>query len=254
MTGWMCASAITCVIGWLSLGSFGLCEAVAAPLDQIKQMEVQLNELINAGRLQEAEQLGEKMLVYARQNAASLGPDVPALLLGDMAAVYAEQGRFQDAEQVSLLVIETLEKRHGPNYTVLQNPLTNLGISYNRQQRFDDAVRVLPRWRWARLNLAPIRRRRRSGWKTWPPRLTSRAIASRPISSTSAPWRSMLKPMVRTIRPSWAIHNLGQMYKRERRLAEAASCFQQVIDRQSNQARDLPTSPRRCRTWQRLAF
>jgi CHAT domain-containing protein len=241
MTGWMRASAITCVIGWLSLGSYGLREAVAAPLDQIKQMEVQLNELINAGRLQEAEQLGEKMLVYARQNAASLGADVPALLLGDMAAVYAEQGRFQDAEQVSLLVIETLEKRHGPNYTVLQNPLTNLGISYNRQQRFDDAVRVLRRALalgqaqfgadspqaalWME-NLATSLDL--SGYRVEADQLYKRALAIN-VKAHGANHPTVMRNLT----------NLGQMYKRERRLAEAASCFQQVIDRQSNQARPV---------------
>ena len=87
----------------------------------------------------------EQWFLTAIQLSREHHPSYEAGVLGELAVVYANQGRHQDAERTYLRVIEVKEKQLGPNHYDVTKPLMNLANLYLTLQRYDEAESLLAR-------------------------------------------------------------------------------------------------------------
>ena len=205
--------------------------ATAAPIDEVLRMEQELTEHINQGRFSEAEKLALQMVEYARREAASMPPDIQPAMLSDLSAAYAASGNFAKAQEVSQQVVTMIEKLHGPNYYLLEQPLTNLGNAYYQQERYAEAAAV------QRRALAICERH--YGMNTTKVALTAENLA---VTLDNWGYRAEAEPLYRralaiNLQTYGAQHatiarnagNLGHMYFRENRYGEAEEYFNYVL-------------------------
>jgi tetratricopeptide (TPR) repeat protein len=71
----------------------------------------------------------------------SYGPDHPKLAsaLNNLAVLYEEQGRYEDAESLKKRALTIGEKAWGPDHPVVANYLNNLAFNYANQSRYAEA-------------------------------------------------------------------------------------------------------------------
>jgi len=76
----------------------------------------------------------ENHLLRARTIAEFLAPDgiQTILAIANLAVLYQDQGRLQEAEQLYLKVLDK-EEKHFPRSTHLENTLKDLGVLYDQQ-------------------------------------------------------------------------------------------------------------------------
>src|SRR5580704_8629239 len=72
---------------------------------------------------------------------AKLGPHHPAVAasLGNLAALYQDEGRYGEAEQLCRRSVDILEKAFGPDHLAVAVGLHNLALLYEREDRDRDA-------------------------------------------------------------------------------------------------------------------
>ncbi len=68
-----------------------------------------------------------------------------ALLYSNLAAAYAAQQRWGEAESAALTALEVMEAGYGPNHPIIALPLTNLSIGYQYQGKFEKAFETMGR-------------------------------------------------------------------------------------------------------------
>lgn len=226
LSGW-CAAVFAC----LMLAVLAPSPARSAPIDDLKRMEARLNELLDAARYPEAEEVALAMIDVARRNANSLNPNIQAAVQSNLSGVYATWGQYQSAEQVSLQTIQMLEQQFGKDYFLLEQPLTNLGIAYFQQERYAEAAQAQRR--------ALQLRQRQHGASS-----VEAAVAMENLAVTYDNWgyRTEAEPLYRRalgikLQAHGAGHpsvartaiNLAHMYRRENRLADAEQFYQYVL-------------------------
>lgn len=98
----------------------------------------------DAGRLQEAAQIGNQLSESARGLAAS-DPQNAAALLHNIAGVYDDVGRYADAEALLLQALPLYERVLGPEHLEVAMTLNTLGVVNLHQSKLDEAEKLLKR-------------------------------------------------------------------------------------------------------------
>jgi tetratricopeptide (TPR) repeat protein len=74
----------------------------------------------------------------------ALGPDHSSTLnpVNNLGLLYADQGRFADAERMYNRALGGYEKALGPDHSSTLNTVYNIGLLYRQQGRLADAERM----------------------------------------------------------------------------------------------------------------
>ena len=74
-------------------------------------------------------------------HAASRGASVPATLtcMANLALTYTNQGRWEEAEETQVQVMETFKTKFGADHPDTLTSINNLGLTYTNQGRWEEA-------------------------------------------------------------------------------------------------------------------
>jgi tetratricopeptide (TPR) repeat protein len=82
--------------------------------------------------------LAQRVLAIREKALGADQPDVAASL-NNLALLYANQGRYADAEPLYKPALAIREKALGPNHPDIAQSLNNLALLYHNQGRYADA-------------------------------------------------------------------------------------------------------------------
>jgi len=105
---------------------------------QIKQLVLPGQRALRDGRLAEAETALTRLLPLME---CLYGPDHSSTLtiVGDLARVHEELGRYEQAEQLHLRALKTKEAKFGLGHKATITSISNLGTLYSEQGRYEEA-------------------------------------------------------------------------------------------------------------------
>jgi CHAT domain-containing protein/tetratricopeptide (TPR) repeat protein len=127
------------------LATVGLMAApVAVRSQDLQELPAQFEQQFQAGRYEEAERLGRRLLDVCE---ARFGENSPrcASTLNNLGIVYVSQGKYADAEGLYRRALAIREKALGANDLGLARTLDNLATVYIYQAKYADAERLYER-------------------------------------------------------------------------------------------------------------
>jgi CHAT domain-containing protein/tetratricopeptide (TPR) repeat protein len=130
------AAALTIFVAF-SIG-IGCPAVVAQHGDEVEALNVQVEQLYQAGKYGEATEVAKRALAMSERQFGADDPTVGACL-NKLGMLYQDQGRYADAEPLYKRALTIAEKALGPDHANVGSRLNNLADLYRAQGRYAEA-------------------------------------------------------------------------------------------------------------------